>query len=127
MPIISASLNDSILDDMNKAQQTLGFSGRSELIRAAVRMFLVEMKAQSEISGKINGVLITSHNQDTEHVVTNVKHKYEDIITTQIHSRLENGKCLEVFILEGSAERANQMVKALQTNKKIDYVKLLKA
>jgi CopG family nickel-responsive transcriptional regulator len=59
--------------------------------------------------------------------VTNVKHKYDDIIRTQIHSRLENGKCLEVFILEGTAERANQMVKSLQTHKKIDYVKLLKA
>ena len=127
MPIISASLNDSILDDMNKAQEALGFSGRSELIRAAVRMFLAEMKAQNEVTGKMNGILITSHNQDTEHIVTNVKHKYEDIITTQIHSRLENGKCLEVFILEGSAERANQMVKALQTHKKIDSVKLLKA
>ena len=86
-----------------------------------------EMKAQNEVSGKINGLLITSHNQDTEHFVTNVKHKYEDIITTQLHSRLENGKCLEVFILEGTAERANQMVKSLQTHKKIDYVKLLRA
>jgi CopG family nickel-responsive transcriptional regulator len=90
-------------------------------------MFLAEMKAQNEVSGKINGVLITSHNQDTEHFVTNVKHKYEDIISTQIHSRLENGKCLEIFILEGSAERASQMVKSLQTHKKMDYVKLLMA
>jgi CopG family nickel-responsive transcriptional regulator len=59
--------------------------------------------------------------------VTNVKHKYEDIINTQLHSRLENGKCLEVFILEGTAERAKQMLKSLQTHKKMDYVKLLKA
>ena len=127
MPIISASLNNSILDEMNKAQETLGFSGRSEFIRAAVRMLLAEIKAQNEATGKMNGILITSHNQDTEHFVTNVKHKYEDIITTQIHNRLENGKCLEVFIIEGTAERANQMVQVLQTHKEIDYVKLLKA
>ena len=127
MPIISASLNENFLDEMNKAQNSLGFSGRSELIRAAVRMFLAEMKAQNEISGKINGVLITSHNQDTEHFVTNVKHKYEDIISTQIHSRLESGKCLEIFILEGPAERTKQMLKSLQTHKKIDYAKLLRA
>jgi len=127
MPIISASLNQNFLDEMNKAQDSFGFSGRSELIRAAVRMFLAEMKAQNEISGKINGVLITSHNQDTEHFVTNVKHKYEDIISTQIHSRLESGKCLEIFILEGTAERAKQMLKSLQTHKKIDYAKLLRA
>src|SRR3989339_174467 len=98
MPIISISLNENILEEMANSQTNLGFSGRSELIRAAVRMFLVEMKTQNELSGKMNGVLITSHNQDTEHFVTNVKHKYEDIISTQLHSRLENGKCLEVFI-----------------------------
>jgi CopG family nickel-responsive transcriptional regulator len=127
MPIVSISLNDNILEEMAKTQDTLGFSGRSELIRAAVRMFLAEMKTQNELSGKINGILITSHSQDTEHFVTNVKHKYEDVINTQIHSRLESGKCLEVFILEGRAERANQLVKSLQTHKNIDYVKLLKA
>jgi CopG family nickel-responsive transcriptional regulator len=127
MPIISISLNDNILEEMTNSQNTLGFSGRSELIRAAVRMFITEMKTQNELSGKINGVLITSHNQDTEHFVTNIKHKYEDIINTQIHSRLENGKCLEVFILEGTAERAKQMLKTLQTHKKIDYVKLIRA
>src|SRR3972149_2220681 len=104
MPIISISLNDNILEEMTNSQNTLGFSGRSELIRAAVRMFIAEMKTQNELTGKINGVLITSHNQDTEHFVTNIKHKNEDIINTQIHSRLENGKCLEVFILEGTAD-----------------------
>jgi CopG family nickel-responsive transcriptional regulator len=127
MPIISISLNENILEEMANSQNTLGFSGRSELIRAAVRMFITETKTQNEISGKINGILITSHHQDTEHFVTNVKHKYEDIITTQIHSRLESGKCLEIFILEGTAERAKQMLRTLQTHKKIDYVKLLRA
>jgi CopG family nickel-responsive transcriptional regulator len=127
MPIISISLNDNILEEVANSQKNLGFSGRSELIRAAVRMFITEMKTQNELTGKINGVLITSHNQDTEHFVTNIKHKYEDIINTQIHSRLENGKCLEVFILEGTAERAKQMLKTLQTHKKIDYVKLIRA
>ena len=127
MPVISVSLNENILEEMTNSQNTLGFSGRSELIRAAVRMFITEMKTQNELSGKINGVMITSHNQDTEHFVTNMKHKYEDIISTQIHSRLENGKCLEVFILEGTAERAKQMLKTLQAHKKIDYVKLIRA
>jgi CopG family nickel-responsive transcriptional regulator len=127
MPIISISLNDNILEEMANSQSTLGFSGRSELIRAAVRMFINEMKTQNEFTGKINGVLITSHSQDIEHFVTNIKHKYEDIINTQLHSRLEEGKCLEVFILEGAAERVKQMLKSLQTHKKIDYVKLMRA
>jgi CopG family nickel-responsive transcriptional regulator len=121
------SLNDNILEEMSKSQIILGFSGRSELIRAAIRMFLAEMKTQSELSGRISGILITSHSQDTEHFVTNVKHKFEDIISTQIHNRLENGNCLEVFILEGMAERVNQLVKSLQAHKNIEYVKLLKA
>src|SRR4030042_312708 len=126
MPIISISLNDNILEEMTNSQNTLGFSGRSELIRAAVRMFIAEMKTQNELTGKINGVLITSHNQDTEHFVTNIKHKYEDIINTQIHNRLETGKCLEVFILEGTAERAKQKLKTLSAHKKIHYFKIIR-
>jgi CopG family nickel-responsive transcriptional regulator len=127
MPIISISLNENILQEMANSQSTLGFSGRSELIRAAVRLFITEMRIQNDFTGKINGVLITSHSQDIEHFVTDIKHKYGDIINTQLHSRLEEGKCLEVFILEGAAERVKQLLKSLQTHKRIDYVKLIRA
>lgn len=40
MGIISISLNDNILKEMDDLQKEFGFTGRSELIRAGIRMLL---------------------------------------------------------------------------------------
>ena len=44
MTIVSISLNDKILEEVDRARNELGFSGRSETIRAGIRMFISETK-----------------------------------------------------------------------------------
>ena len=47
MPIVSISLNDEILSELDKLQSSMGFSGRSEAIRAGIRhLFLKKNKSQ---------------------------------------------------------------------------------
>ena len=48
MPIVSISLNDEILSELDKLQSTMGFSGRSEAIRAGIRSFVSEEKQKSD-------------------------------------------------------------------------------
>ncbi|MGH9991312.1 MAG: CopG family ribbon-helix-helix protein, partial [Nitrososphaera sp.] len=40
MTIVSVSLNDDILSEIDKLQKALGFSGRSEIVRAGIRNLL---------------------------------------------------------------------------------------
>ena len=42
MTIVSISLNDEILNEMDKLQKSLGFSGRSEIVRAGIRGMISE-------------------------------------------------------------------------------------
>ena len=44
MPIVSISLNDEILKQIDSLQKNLGFSGRSDAIRAGIRSFVSEEK-----------------------------------------------------------------------------------
>ncbi|MEM4253052.1 MAG: ribbon-helix-helix domain-containing protein, partial [Candidatus Nitrosotenuis sp.] len=44
MAIVSISLNEEILAEIDKLQKGLGFSGRSEVIRAGIRTFVSEEK-----------------------------------------------------------------------------------
>ncbi|MGN6351005.1 MAG: CopG family ribbon-helix-helix protein [Candidatus Nitrosocosmicus sp.] len=44
MTIVSISLSKDLLDDLNKLRKRLGFTGRSEIIRASVRTMLSEEK-----------------------------------------------------------------------------------
>ncbi len=127
MPIISISLTDEILKELNKLQKELGFSGRSEVMRAGARMLLADNKEKEALEGWLNSVLLLIHAQKVEDTVTEVKHEFEDIISTQIHNHLREDKCLEVFLLEGDAARIKQLVKLFRTSGRMDYVKLIVA
>jgi CopG family nickel-responsive transcriptional regulator len=125
MPIISISLNDEILAELDKLQKTLGFSGRSEAIRAGIRSFVSEEKQKIELSGIIHAILLVVHNNEFDHIVSGIKHNFEDLITTHLHSKIEGNKCMELFVIDGDAEKVSTITRDFQTNKKMDTVKLV--
>jgi CopG family nickel-responsive transcriptional regulator len=127
MTIISISLNDKLLTEIDQLQKELGFSGRSEVIRAGARMLLADNREKEKLEGRLNSILLLIHTQKVEDTVTAIKHEFEDIISTQIHNHLREDKCIEVFILEGDAARIKDLVRLFQTTRKMDYVKLIVA
>ncbi|MCG7844471.1 MAG: ribbon-helix-helix protein, CopG family, partial [Methanomassiliicoccales archaeon] len=58
MPVISISLTDKNVEDLESLQKDLGFTGRSEAIRAAMRTLLAENNERRSMVGKVDGVLI---------------------------------------------------------------------
>ncbi len=125
MTIVSISINDDLLKEMEVLKKDLGYTGKSELVRAALRTLIVEKKERETLTGQINGILIASHNEEAEEVVTGLKHRYERCINTHLHSKQESGKCLELFILKGDASAVKRMLNEFQKNRKIDYAKLV--
>ena len=125
MPIVSISLNDEILKQIDTLQKNLGFSGRSDAIRAGIRSFVSEEKQKEDLSGNVNAILLVIHNDEYDNQVTGIKHSYEDLITTHLHSKIEGDKCMELFMLKGEAETVSTITKDFQINKKMDTVKLV--
>ncbi len=125
MPIVSISLNDEILSELDKLQSSMGFSGRSEAIRAGIRSFVSEEKQKSDLSGDIHAILLVVHNDEFDHVVSGITHNFEDLITTHLHSKIEKEKCMELFVMNGDAEKVSTMTKDFQINKNMDTVKLV--
>ena len=125
MPIVSISLNDEILKQIDTLQKNLGFSGRSDAIRAGIRSFVSEEKQKEDLSGNVNAILLVIHNDEYDNQVTDVKHSFEDLITMHLHSKIEGDKCMELFILKGESDIVSEITKNFQTNKKMDTVKLV--
>ena len=125
MPIVSISLNDEILKQIDTLQKNLGFSGRSDAIRAGIRSFVSEEKQKEDLSGNVNAILLVIHNDEYDNQVTEVKHSFEDLITMHLHSKIEGDKCMELFILKGESDIVSEITKNFQTNKKMDTVKLV--
>lgn len=125
LPIVSISLNDDIIDDINKLQKNLGFSGRSEIVRAGLRNIIAEQKERETLNGELTALLLIIHQERDDDQVTNMRHNYEEIITTHLHSKIDRDRCVEVFLLKGEAALIRGMTKNFQTNKKLDHVKLI--
>ncbi len=123
--IISVSLSESLLEEISRIQMEMGFSGRSEVVRAGLRKLIAERKERERLSGRINSILLVVHEREDEDIVNKIKHEFDDVINTQLHSHLRGEKCLEIFILDGEAERIREIVDCFETCRKMEYVKLI--
>jgi CopG family nickel-responsive transcriptional regulator len=123
MGIVSVSLNDKILKDIDKLEKELGFSGRSEVIRAGVRLLINDEKGKSKLTGEINGVILVVNDERHNEEVSKIRHDHNEVIKTQIHNHLESQKCLQVFIIKGNAERVKDFIKKLETCRKTEHVR----
>jgi len=124
MAIISISLNDNILKNIDKLKEDLGFTGRSEVIRAGLRMLISDTREKSKLAGKVEGVMLAIHDDKYTEDATNIRHKHKKVIRTHIHNQLENQKCLEILVVEGNSADIINLANDFQTNKKMESAKL---
>jgi CopG family nickel-responsive transcriptional regulator len=125
MPIISISLSDELLTELDKLQKAMGFAGRSEAIRAGIRNYVSEEKQKDELSGNLHAILLVVHNDEFDDMIAGIKHNFEDLIITHLHSKIHGNKCVELFMLDGEAERVSTITRNFKINKKMDNVKLV--
>lgn len=125
MTIVSISLSKDLLDDLNKLRKRLGFTGRSEIIRASVRTMLSEEKKKEDLIGDIHALFLVTHDEKSDDEINNMRHTYDKLITTHLHNKIDRDRCLEIFVLKGNANQIRGMNKLFQSNKKMDNVKLI--
>ena len=125
MTVVSLSFPESMLKEMDEVQKNSGFTGRSELVRAAIRMLLEDSREKATAAGDMNGLLIVTHDEDEEAPVTKLKHQYEDIITTHVHNKTKTSMCIEVFVVQGDAKKINAMSKSFQSEDKMKSSKFV--
>ena len=125
MTIVSISLNKEILEEIDKLQNSLGFSGRSEIVRAGIRNLLAEDRERQELIGMIHALLLVIHNEKSDDQVSQMRHDYDKLINTHLHNKIDRNRCLEIFLLSGEANEIREMTKKFRSNKKMDHTKLV--
>ena len=123
---MSVSLSEESIASLDKIQNSLELSGRSETVRAAIKIAESEIKETENASGDVEGVLIIVHGAHSDRWIGMLQHKYEGMIKTQLHSHLQSKKCLEVMILSGASEKFGEMMKDIYGVGKADYVKFVR-
>ena len=110
---------------MSRLQKSLGFTGRSEIIRASVRTMLSEERKKQDLVGNVHAIFLVIHDEKSDDQINEIGHAYDKLINTHLHNKIDKDKCLEIFVLKGDATQIRNMTKRFQSNKKMDNVKLI--
>ena len=125
MPIVSVSLPSELIDFMNVIQESQGYAGRSDVVRAAIRLLLSVSREKGSLVGRVTAILVVTHDESNEEPITRLKHAYDNIVRTHIHNKMGQNNCFELFLLEGEWKKIASMTSAFQKERKLRSVKLL--
>lgn len=127
MPIISVSLTDRNLEDLETLQTELGFGGRSEAIRAAMRTLLAETSERRSMVGQVDGVLIMVNDACASGPIHDIYHDNHPLIKTHVHNHLGNHKCMNMMVLSGDAKEINDLLDKMHRLEGVAYLKFIRS
>lgn len=123
MAILSASLPDDLLQEMDEAIARGDYKGRSEFVRAAAREHLL---SRTKPSGKhVHGSITILYPHDKEARVSDVRHTYHDVVLSLMHTHCEAETCMDVLIVGGSPERVQALADTLARMRDIHRSRLV--
>lgn len=126
MAIISVALPDSLLAELDRVVEGEGFTGRSEAIRVSLREFISRRRWLKDLRGPFLATLMLTYAKGKVkgEELELVKHSFDDVIVTEIHTHLEEDYCLEVLVIRGRGERIRELAKRLTAFKGVGQVEL---
>ena len=127
MGIISVSLSDEVLTELDAIQEAYRLKGRSEAVRASIKAAAGEVQGLAALEGEIEGVLIVIRHDHSDPWMSIIEEKHEAMIRTQLHSHLENRRCLEVMVIAAPAAEFRAMMQEIQSADKADYVRFVRS
>ena len=119
------SIPETLLVEFDKVINRKGYPNRSEAIRDLIREHLIEKEwtdDREEVAGTVT--LVYDHHVKglTNHLVA-LQHDYHDIILSTMHIHLDHDNCLEVLVVKGKANKAQEMVEQMTTVKGVKHGK----
>lgn len=117
MAVVSISMPDSLLERLDRFAEEHGFTGRSEVLREASRTLMAEFDdhrlEDRDLMGVVT-VLFDYETTDVEESLIDLRHEYEDLVASNLHSHVGNHNCMELFVLEGDLEDISEFVGRLR-------------
>lgn len=117
MVVVSLSIPDELLADLDTVLGEGRSASRSEVIRQALRNYISEYRELSEMRGVVIATITVLYDKEEKndgHL--GLQHEFGEIITSYLHSHLSDDSCLEVMVIKGDASRLKQLIDGLKAD-----------
>jgi CopG family transcriptional regulator, nickel-responsive regulator len=123
MAILSTSIPDTLVQEMDAAIERHGYKGRSEFVRAAIRNHL---QGQPGIKGKhVHGSITVLYPHEKESRISEIRHAFHDVVLSLMHTHCEAETCMDVLIVGGAPERVQELGATLERMRDIHRSRLV--
>ena len=110
--ILTISLDNNAVEQLDLLKKKLNYTGRSETVRAGLRLLSQEHTSQEQMKGKLTALLLLTHPESNDEDLGKIRHQYQKFIKTQLHDHLDNHRCMELLILNGDAKELVKIARA---------------
>ncbi|MFQ6082325.1 MAG: nickel-responsive transcriptional regulator NikR [Candidatus Aminicenantia bacterium] len=121
------SIESNLINKFDRLITKIGYKNRSEAIRDLIRERLVaeEWKiGEKETVGVIT--LIYNHEvRELTETLTDVQHKYYNLIISSTHIHLDKHNCLEVIVVKGKSNLIKKVADNLVSTRSVKHGKLI--
>ncbi len=120
------SLEENILNDLDKLVKKHQFPNRSQAIRHLIKSSLVTEKiGQNKIVAGAIVIVYDHHKRELNNKLMHVQHDYHDLILSTQHVHLEHDLCLETIAVKGKAQRLLELSDSIIALKGIKHGRLV--
>lgn len=110
--VLSASLPDELVSDMDAAIAGGSYKGRSEFVRAAIRDRLTTSHPPA---GKhVHGSITVLYPHEKEARISEVRHAFHDVVLSLMHTHCEPETCMDVLLVGGAPQRVQDLAATLE-------------
>ncbi len=117
--MISLQISKEMQDELDKVQQKLGYSSRSEALRESISLFIQTNQREDPTEGiKIASINLhyEASRNDISDEFTDISQKYDNLIKTINQYNLRNHVILNM-IISGSGSEIHELFQILSSNR----------
>ncbi|MBS4013961.1 MAG: nickel-responsive transcriptional regulator NikR [Bacteroidetes bacterium] len=120
------SLEEDILDDLDKMVIKHSFPNRSQAIRHLIKSTLVNDKVDENkiVAGAIV-IVYDHHKRELNNKLMHIQHDYHDLILSTQHVHIDHDLCLETIAIKGKAKKLLELADKIVSTKGIHHGKLV--
>ncbi len=120
MPIVSISMSDADLREIEKLQRESRVTSRSELLRRAVQALVAERAELEQLAGEITAIVIVIYSDRGKNdQCDEVQHIFGRLLMTTMHAHSKNGDCIDVMLVQGHADEIREFVTKMRAQRPV--------
>lgn len=124
MPIVSVSLDEDTLEQVDRIARRRNYSSRSEAVREALRD-LINMDVWGEESGRASVILAVIYDKSLQRAsLAILQHRFDEI-RTSLHTHLDKSDCLQIFVAEGTTPRLKELITEIRHVRGVKQIKFI--